>query len=573
MLKLPEGNTNDSDKVILRKLRVWIFALAVACLTCGVGLGALLAGRPAIAQNDAASGTQTAQQIARAPEALSASFAEIAKRVEPAVVNIETVSAPVIARRDSGNSNKNDAEKPDAEKNDKDKTDKNGEEETDENADEESNSDNPLLELYRRQLRQAPRGVGSGFIVDPKGYILTNQHVVEGATTITVKLQTGERLRGRVLGIDEETDLAVVKVDSARELPIIKLGNSDDTQVGDWVLAIGSPFGLEQTVTAGIISTKDRVPENAASGLVRFIQTDAAINRGNSGGPLVNMRGEVIGVNSQIATTTGDYNGIGFALPSNDTAFVYRQLIGEGNRVRRGYLGIVLQPVRSEFAKIYGLAEAKGAIVVDIPTTDAPAPRAGIQIGDVITEFNGQTVADSQDLINKVSATPVGSTVQLTYLRETDANGNGKLERRTASIALGERPVATAERRASRLNLPPGHPSTEEPAKPVAPSNATPERPRLGLRLSELTPQLANEKNLRGTRGLLIRDVEDGGLADSASLVRNMVIQRINRVSVNSMGDFERVISALKPGDAIVMNVARSDGERIVQTVVQFTFQ
>src|SRR5256714_112882 len=385
MYQLPKGETNEAERALLGRLRVWIAALAVMCLVVGVGIGALLAGRPAVAQQETSGRTEA--QIARAPEALSASFAEIAKRVEPAVVNIDTVSAPQVADKDDS-----------ADQDDKD-----------------GSNDNPLMEMFRKHMRQPSRGVGSGFIVDPKGYILTNQHVIEDATRIRVRLQSGEELVGTVVGQDEETDVAVVKVDARRDLPTVKLGNSDDVQVGDWVLAVGSPFGLDQTVTAGIISTRER-QTLASTNFQHFLQTDAAINRGNSGGPLVNMHGEVIGINSQIATTTGDYNGIGFALPSNDAGFVYRQLIGDTHRVQRGYLGVLLDSVKGEFARVYGLPEAKGAIITDV--REGPAQKAGIEAGDIIVEFNGQPVANSQDLINKVAGTPVGQTIQLTVLRD-----------------------------------------------------------------------------------------------------------------------------------------------------------
>src|SRR5919202_6222855 len=326
MHELPKNHLSDTEQAILKKLRVWIVALAVACLVAGMGIGAILAGRPAVAQGDI-------QIAARAPEALSASFAEIARRVEPAVVNIYTkTNAPEISARDE----------------DKD----------------DNSSNNPLLDLFRKQARRPSRGVGSGFIVDPKGYILTNQHVVQGATRIIVRLQSGEEFRGVVKGIDEETDVAVIKIGAARDLPTVKLGNSNEVEVGDWVLAIGSPFGLDQTVTAGIISKKERQAAPFTS-FQQFLQTDAAINRGNSGGPLVNMRGEVIGMNSQIATSTGDYNGIGFALPANETNFVYKQLVSQG-KVKRGYLGITLESVHDEFAKVYGLPEAKGAIITQV---------------------------------------------------------------------------------------------------------------------------------------------------------------------------------------------------------------
>ncbi|MBV9959205.1 MAG: trypsin-like peptidase domain-containing protein, partial [Acidobacteria bacterium] len=248
MLELHKNQTTDSERAILKKLRVWIAALAVACVAAGIGIGALLAGRPVVAQNEA--------QIARAPEALSASFVEIARRVEPAVVNIDTKTAvPEVADRESDEDGDSGTGGP--------------------------STGNPLLDMFRKQPRRPSYGVGSGFIVDPKGYILTNQHVVQGATRITVRLQSGEELPGKVVGVDEETDVAVVKVNATRDLPTVKLGDSTSAQVGDWVLAIGSPFGLDQTVTAGIISKLQRETPFFTS-FQQFLQTDAAINRGNS---------------------------------------------------------------------------------------------------------------------------------------------------------------------------------------------------------------------------------------------------------------------------------------------------
>ena len=526
MYQLPKGTNGEAEQAILKRLRVWIAALAVVCLVVGAGIGAMLAGRTTVAQVGG-----SPAQVARAPEALSASFAEIARRVEPAVVNIDTVSAPQAGEKGDGQSDEEEDGK-------------------------EGGSDNPLMEMFRRQMRRPSRGVGSGFIVDPKGFIVTNKHVIEDATRITVRLQSGELLRGDVVGEDEETDLAVIKVKTARELPFVKIGNSDDVQVGDWVLAIGSPFGLDQTVTAGIISTRERTTP-ASSNFQRFLQTDAAINRGNSGGPLVNMRGEVIGVNSQIATSTGDYNGIGFALPSNEASFVYQQIAG-GGRVKRGYLGVFLESVKGEYARVYGLSEARGAIISDI--REGPAQKAGIQVGDVIVELNGQPVIGSQDLINRVASTPVGQTVKLGYLRDV----NGKMEPRTASIAVGERPLRGASE---------ATPTPTPKAPATKKTSAEADRPKLGLTLSELTPQLAGERNLRGVRGLLVKDVDPSGLANEANIRENMVIQRVNRTQINSIEDFERVINSLKPGDAVVLNVAYSLGDEIRTAIVQFTYQ
>jgi serine protease Do len=500
----------------------------VACLAAGLGIGAMLSGRPTVAQNEV--------QIAHAPDALSASFAEIARRAEAAVVNIETMqAAPEIAEKSED--------------------------------DKEDQSTNPLFDMFRPRRRPS-RGVGSGFIVDPKGYILTNFHVVDGATRITVGLLSGEKFRGKVIGVDEETDVAVIKIEAPRDLPTLKLGDSNASDVGDWVLAIGSPFGLDQTVTAGIISKKER-ESPSFSNFQRFIQTDAAINRGNSGGPLVNMRGEAIGMNSQIATVNGDYNGIGFALPANETSYVYKQILASG-KVRRGYLGITPESVKEEFAKVYGLPEAKGAIVMDVPPTrdgqPTPAVKAGLQANDIITEFNGTPIINAQDLIVKVAGTPVGQSATLTFLRETD----GKLVKHMATVVLGERPP------------PPQNRDTEEPPKgkePTLKGNAL----KLGITLAELTPQLVTERHLTGVHGLFLKELDPNGVAADVRsnlglpvLAEGDVITRINRVPVTTLADFQRVLSGLKPGDPVVLNTsryARPPQDRVIQQIVQFTYQ
>ena len=522
--------TSDAEASILRKLRVWIAVMAVVCVLAGIGIGAILAGRPAVAQ-------EGSQSAARAPEALSASFVEIASRVEPSVVNIDTMQVSA----DS------------AEGDNEDKPDR--------------TQSNPLDMFRRQQVPRPTRGVGSGFIIDPKGYILTNNHVIDGATRITIGLPTGERFRGKVIGIDKETDLAVIKIDAAHDLPVMRFGDSNATQVGDWVLAIGSPFGLDQTVTAGIISKKERDSPQNFTNFQRFLQTDAAINRGNSGGPLVNMHGEAIGVNSQIATLTGDYNGIGFALPSNEAKFVSEQILASG-KVKRGFLGVTLESVRSEFARIYKLPDTKGAIVSDVPPDQnglpTPAAKAGLQVNDVIVEFNGQPVTDQNDLIAKVAGTPVGQTVTLTFLRDLD----GKLERRSVNVTLAERPDFFAR------DIEPAGPKEKSESSKTTTS-------RIGLTLGELTPQQVIEKHLDGVKGLYVKEVDPNGLAADVrpyEITTGEVVTRINRVPVATLSDFQRVVETLKPGDAIVLNLSRYDRQsrptaRVVQRIVQFTYQ
>ncbi len=531
MFELAEDQSTFNERTVLRKLRVWIVALGAACLLAGVGIGAMLSGRPTGAQNEAI--------VGRAPEALSASFAEIARRVEPAVVNIETMTASA------------------------DVADGEGEDKEDETP------NNSLLDMFRRQNRRPARSVGSGFIVSPKGYILTNEHVVEGSSRIIVGLQSGERFRGRVIGIDEETDLAVIKIDAPRDLPTVTLGDSNVTQVGDWVLAIGSPFGLDQTVTAGIISKKERETPSFTS-FQRFLQTDAAINRGNSGGPLVNMRGEVIGINSQIATSTGDYNGIGFALPAGEANFVYQQIVSQG-KVRRGFLGVTLDSVKDEFARVYGLSEAKGAIIMDVTETQngqqTPASKAGMKSNDIITEFNGQLITNAQDLIQKVAASPVGQSASFTFLRDRD----GKLEKHTASVVLGERPPPQVYRD-----------SNETPAPKAKDPEPKGNGLALGITLTELTNQLITERKLTGVRGLYVKDIDPNGLAAEVrvqggqqALSAGDVITRINRTPVTTLADFQRVLSGLKSGDPIVLHVSRysTQNNRITTRLVQFTYQ
>lgn len=530
MFDFSKSSTTEQERTILRKLRVWIAALAVACLVAGIGIGAMLSGRPTVAQPD--------MQIARAPEALSASFAEIARRVEPAVVNIETTQT-----------------QPEVSEKDEDK--------------EDQSTSNPLLDMFRRQRRPS-RGVGSGFIVNPKGYILTNHHVIEDAARITVGLQSGEKYRGTVVGVDPETDVAVIKIDAPKDLPTVTLGDSNAAQVGDWVLAMGSPFGLDQTVTAGIISKKERETPYF-NVFQRFLQTDAAINRGNSGGPLVNMRGEVIGMNSQIATSTGDYNGIGFALPANETSFVYKQLIAQG-KVKRGYLGITLESVHDEYAKVYGMTESKGAIVTSVTPEEnnkpTPAAKAGLQPNDIIVDFENAPVLNAQDLIQRVASTPVGQQVTLSFLRDV----NGKFDKKTVSVALSERPPSKSREWIG--------PTTTTPKTTDPRGNSL----HLGITLAELTPQLLAERHLTGVQGLYVKDIDPNGLiaelrsaAGQPMVLESDVINRINRVPVTSLADFQRVLNGLKAGDPIVLNVIRVQrdvkGDVLVPLIVQFTYQ
>lgn len=459
---------------------------------------------------------------------LSASFADVAKRVEPAVVSIDTKGkVPDVSTR--GNTRPGDSD--------------------------------DVMEFFRRQLPQRPAySVGSGFIVDKSGYILTNAHVVEDAARITVKLDSGKEFAGTVVGTDVETDIAVIKINTDFDLPFVKLGNSDAAQVGEWVLAIGSPFGLARTVTAGIVSQIRRETPNSTA-FQRFIQTDAAINKGNSGGPLVNLDGEVIGINSQIVTSNGDYNGVGFAFPSNEAGQVYEQIRKNG-RVRRGFLGVLLESVKDEYAKIYGLKEAKGAIVTDITAKVAPASTAGLKVGDVIVEFDGKEVSNSQDLIGKVSAAEPDKPISIVYLRDSGS----ALERINSVVKLGERPVRSRD-------------SGDERGKPL--KTAEDQKP-FGLTLGELTPALAATYRLDNRKGVVVRAINPASyIADvklsngGEAFEEGDLIQRINRTPITNLKSFNDMVAKFKPGDAVVMEVlSYTNNERTLQLkVVQFTVQ
>lgn len=514
------------EKEVLSRLRSYILGLSAVCVISGAGVGFLLGGFHASAE-------KTTNPAAVAPETLSASFAEVANQVEPAVVNIDTkTNAPEI---DVKTTPKTDKEKDD---------------------------DNPILDYFRRQLPSRPSyAVGSGFVVDKSGYILTNFHVIEDANRIMIRLQSGEELIASVVGSDPETDLAVLKVNAGRDLPFVRLADSNSAQVGDWVLAIGSPFGLDQSVTAGIISQVGRTTPYASS-FQKFIQTDAAINRGNSGGPLVNMSGEVVGVNSQIATVTGDYNGVGFALPSNEAAYVYNQILKNG-KVRRGYLGVELDSIKPEFGRVYEMPALKGAIINKIRDAEGGAARAGLQENDVVVEIAGQPIQSAQDLISKIAATNPGQTVVVQYLREV----NDKLERRAAQVTLGERPGSSEDR---RILQPRGDKSLDRNA------------PQLGLVLTELTPQLSSQNRLGSVKGLLVKDVNPNGIiADvkyqgrESAISAGDLVTRVNRIPVSTQAEFSTVTNKLKTGDPVVIHVARYDAQtrKVTTRIVQFTFQ
>ena len=375
------------------------------------------------------------------------------------------------------------------------------------------------------------RASGSGFIVTSDGYILTNNHVVGKATEVEVKLSDGRKFKATKVGTDPETDLAVIKID-ATNLPTAVLGDSDKIQQGDWVLALGSPFGLEQTLTAGIISGVGR-DVSGDTPFDSFIQTDASINPGNSGGPLVNMDGQVIGINSMIFTESGANQGIGFAIPSNTARDIYKTLVTKG-RVVRGYLGVIVTELTPEQAKGFGLPEdTKGALISDLPNADSPAVKAGLDRGDVIQSVNGHPIASSGELTRFIGGTAVNQEVTIKYLRD------GK--EKTAVVKLAERHPET-------FNARNGDDGGDQPEEKGG---------LLGMSVETVTPDMAKDLELKIKTGAIVRSVTPGSPASDARLLRGDVIHRVNREAITNGDDFRRATKNLKSGDQVIVQVER----------------
>jgi serine protease Do len=368
-----------------------------------------------------------------------------------------------------------------------------------------------------------PRSLGSGFIISDDGYIVTNNHVIGEAEKITVRLSDEEEYEAKVIGSDERTDLALIKIDSSTPLSSVPLGNSEALLVGDWVMAIGNPFGLEQTVTVGIVSAKGRVI--GAGPYDDFIQTDASINPGNSGGPLLNLKGEVIGINSAIFSRGGGNIGIGFAIPIDQAKSIISQL-KESGKVTRGWLGVMIQPVTKELADSFGLTEPKGALVAEV-TEDGPAKKAGLERGDVITTFNGVTINDSRDLPAVVAQSPVGSDAAVKILR------GGKEE--NISVTLGELPSQLAS---------------------AAPAEASQES--WGMTVANITPEIAGQFRLESDKtGVIVTQVEPGSPAAAAGIRPGDLIEEVNRKAVTSVDDFTTAVAELKEEETLLILARR----------------
>jgi serine protease Do len=383
-------------------------------------------------------------------------------------------------------------------------------------------------EFFRRffgdvpEREQLQRSLGSGVMVDASGIALTNAHVVDRASDIEVVTSDGKKHKAKVVGTDRRTDLAVLRLQGGGPYRAAALGDSDRLKVGDWVLAIGSPFGLQQTVTAGILSAKGRSLTGGA--FDDFLQTDAAINPGNSGGPLVNMSGEVVGINSAILSRSGGNVGIGFAIPVNMAKRIYTELVAKG-RVTRGWLGVSIQPLTPELAKGFGLKDAKGVLISDV-ISEGPAEKAGIQAGDIITEFDGKKLDGPQDLQRAVASATPGKGVPMTLWRDKST--------KTVEIRIGETPDDA-----------------------IALKSGNRGKSLLGLEVRPITPEIARQLNLRSTEGVVVARVDDDSAAAEAGLQRGDVIREVNRQRVRSLQEFERITRDVKEGDRITVLLQR----------------
>ena len=369
---------------------------------------------------------------------------------------------------------------------------------------------------------QRQRGLGSGFIIDRDGTILTNYHVVDGAEKVVVTLSDGNSFDAKVLGRDQKTDIAIVKIDAGHDLPAATMGDSDQLQVGEWVIAIGNPFGLDHTVTSGIVSAKGR--QIGAGPYDSFIQTDASINPGNSGGPLLNMRGEVVGINTAIFSQSGGNVGIGFAIPTNLVKGLVPQLKDKG-KIVRGYLGTVIQRVTPELAETLGLKSPRGALVAEIGK-DGPAERAGIRAGDVIVEFNGKEVKDSTDLPLQVAGVAPGKTVQIKILRDSK------------EMSL---PITVGEMKENEIV-------------------ASAEQGDFGLAVQTLTPDVADSLGLDRTDGVVVTSVKPDSPADEAGLQKGDVITQVNRRPVRNTAEYSRELEKTAKGKSLLLLVRRGQG-------------
>lgn len=371
-------------------------------------------------------------------------------------------------------------------------------------------------DIPQREFKQ--KSLGSGFIISPDGYIFTNNHVVEQSEKIRVKLSDGREYDARIIGRDAKTDIALIKIKPSDSLPVVEIGDSEKLRVGDWVLAIGNPFGLEQTVTAGIVSAKGRVI--GAGPYDNFIQTDASINPGNSGGPLFNLEGKVIGINTAIVAQG---QGIGFAIPISMAKDMLPDLKAKG-KVTRGWMGISVQDITEDMAKSFKLKDINGAIVAEVFAGD-PADRAGLKAGDIIVEVNGKKIKDTHELLMMIASFRVGENVRVKVLRDG--------QEKSFNVVVGER--------------------RDQPEVALSPKAA----PDLGLSVQELTPEIARYLGIKETKGIIVVDVEPGSPADEVGIQPQDIILQVNRVPVSTMREYAREVAKKTAKSSLLFQIKR----------------
>ncbi len=544
----------NSRKVWIDKFRTrrlgFTFAI-LATLSAGILIGSVVAH--GVDGKETKVDSSDAQRLqVPSPVNLSTTFTKIAKDVGPAVVNINTVSYP---KNSSGRHFEGNGQGSDDNGQGQEGQGQEGPGQEGPGQGQGQGGDNGMQDFFNHFFGfggpQGPEGegpdggermaLGSGFIVDSRGYIITNYHVVEKADKIWVKLTTdpvGDQGHvATVVGTDKATDIAVLKINVGTALPTVKLGNSEGSQIGDWVMAIGSPFGLNQSVTAGIISSENRSLAGqggiGAGEFQHFIQTDAAINPGNSGGPLVNMDGQVIGMNTAIYTQSAGNEGIGFAMPANTIANVYNQLIGPEHKVVRGSIGITFQAVMSSaVGHVYGF---KNGVIISSVTPGFPADKAGLKPGDIIVSIDGRPIKGGDDLINDIAGRKPGSTAAIGYI---DHSG----KHQTATVTIADRAAMLAALNNGR--------------SPSGNSNGPQENgtTKLGMGVSTVPPGMASKAGITG--GVLIRSIRPGSFADGLQgLAPGEVILQMNRQPIKDVQQFQELASKLKPGDDVVFLV------------------
>ena len=507
----------------VKQQKLLSITLLLFTLILGIILGTLINTGVKAARDSAVSAPDATPITIPQVSVVGNEFSKLAKRLEPSVVYIHSDFLVKPDKHEKGDSG-----------------------DGDENQGAEPAPKDPQDMLRRFFGQQSPKpfrqeGSGTGFIVDKNGYIITNDHVVDKADRIKVRLINDDtEYRARVVGIDSESDLAILKVDAKRQLPPVQIANSDGVEVGDWAVAIGAPFGLEATVTAGIVSATGRDLPNLSvqQQFQHFIQTDAAINPGNSGGPLLNIRGEVIGVNTMIATRSGAYEGIGFALPSNMAVRVYNDVIRYG-RVVRGSIGVTWRPGIDNKDTLLAFGLDHGVIVESAPP-EKPAGKAGIKEGDVVLALNDRPVKDGNDLVGRVADMPIGSTALLTVDRD------GK--RIDFKVAIAERSKIWEDQIVQQKDEP-----------PVVAKDAT--QAKFGIAIGRLTETERQKMQIEAKAGVKVVTVDPGSFADDIGLNEGDVILSINRRDVTTPQDVLRIQQTLKPGQAVAFRVARSMGQ------------